>query len=184
MASKWSKRPSIIGERAPIFWGACAAIGLGVVLHLPMLAMAHSMGNHLAGMPMDAQMWFGMALIILGVPAAIYGALPKHRTPHGSHAGTNFEAPDTTPLNRWHAAVLLVLTLGLIIDVMKPATLGFVIPGMRGEYGLDPSTAAILPLRRERRGSCSRAALACGLSIISRVPASAIGSSPRAVSSE
>jgi putative MFS transporter len=145
MASKGSKRPSIIGERAPIFWGACAAISLGVVLHLPMLAMAHSMGNHLAGMPMDAQMWFGMALIILGVPAAIYGALPKHRTPHGSHAGTNFEAPDTTPLNRWHSAVLLVLTLGLIIDVMKPATLGFVIPGMRNEYGIEPSTAALLP---------------------------------------
>jgi hypothetical protein len=67
-----------------------------VALHLPMLAMAHSMGNHLHGMPMDPSMWVGMALIVLGVPAAIYGALPKHRAPHGSHAGTSFEAPDTT----------------------------------------------------------------------------------------
>ena len=82
------KRPSIVGDRAPIFWGACAAIGIGVLLHLPMLAMAHEMGNHLAGMPMDPQMWIGMLFIILGVPAAIYGALPKHRAPHGSHAGT------------------------------------------------------------------------------------------------
>ena len=107
-------RISIIGDRAPIFWGACAAIAIGVLLHLPMLAMAHSMGNHLYGMPMDTEMWFGMALIILGVPAAIYGALPKHRAPHGSHAGTSFEAPDSTPLNRWHAVVLAVLILGLL----------------------------------------------------------------------
>lgn len=140
-----ARQNSIIGERAPIFWGACAAIAVGVILHLPMLAMAHRMGNHLYGMPMDPEMWFGMAFIILGVPAAIYGALPKHRTPHGSHAGTSYEAPDSTPLNRWHAAVLLVLTLGLVIDVMKPATLGFVLPGMRAEYGITKATVAWFP---------------------------------------
>jgi len=136
---------SIIGERAPIFWGACAAITLGVALHLPMLAMAHSMGNHLYGMPMDPSMWLGMGLIILGVPAAIYGALPKGRALHDSHAGTSYEAPDTTSLGRWHAAVLVILTLGLVIDVMKPATLGFVLPGLRAEYGIPKSTAALLP---------------------------------------
>lgn len=140
-----AQRTSIIGERAPIFWGACALIALGVMLHLPMLAMAHSMGNHLYGMPMDPQMWFGMVFIIIGVPTAIYGALPKHRSLHGSHAGTSFEAPDSTQLNRWHAAVLLVLTLGLVIDVMKPATLGFVLPGMRAEYGITKSTVAWFP---------------------------------------
>jgi putative MFS transporter len=110
-----------------------------------MLAMAHSMGNHLYGMPMDTEMWIGMGLIILGVPAAIYGALPKERARHDSHAGTSYEAPDTTPLTRWHAAVLLVLTLGLVIDVMKPATLGFVLPGLRAEYGIPKPVAAYLP---------------------------------------
>jgi putative MFS transporter len=109
-----------------------------------MLAMAHRMDNHLANMPMDGAMYFGMALIGLGVPAAIVGALPKKRARHGG-AGTMFEAADSTPLGRWHVAVLLVLTLGLIIDTMKPATLGFVLPGMRGEYGIDRSTAALLP---------------------------------------
>lgn len=137
---------SIIGERAPIFWGACVAISIGVLLHLPMLVMAHQMGNHLYGMPMDTEMWIGMGLIFLGVPAAIYGALPRQRAPHGSHAGTNFEAPDSTPLNVWHAAVLMVLTLGLVIDVMKPATLGFVLPGMMEEYGISTTTVALFPL--------------------------------------
>ena len=136
---------SIVGERAPIFWGGCAAISAGVALHLPMLAMAHEMGNHLAGMPMDPWMWIGMALIALGVPAAIYGALPKHRATHDSHATSQYEAPDSTPLNGWHAGVLIVLTLGLVIDVMKPATLGFVLPGMSAEYGISRATVAWFP---------------------------------------
>jgi putative MFS transporter len=145
MASS-ARQHSVIGERAPIFWGGCAAIVAGVLLHLPMLAMAHRMGNHLHGMAMDAEMWLGMALIVIGVPAAIYGALPRQRAPHGSHAGTSFEAADSTPLGRWHALVLAILILGLVIDVMKPATLGFVLPGLAREYGIDRSTAAYLPL--------------------------------------
>lgn len=140
-----AQRASIIGERWPLFWAGCAAISVGVLLHLPMLAMAHHMGNHLTGMPMDASMYVGMGLIGLGVPAAIVGALPKRRPAHGASAGTSFEAPDSTPLTRAHAAVLLVLTLGLVIDTMKPATLGFVLPGMRGEYGIAKHTAALLP---------------------------------------
>lgn len=137
---------SIIGERAAFFWAGCAAISGGVLLHLPMLAMAHSMGNHLAGMPMDGSMWLGMALIAIGVPLACFGALPKERGQHSDDAGTDYEAPDSTPLGRWHAATLLVLTLGLVIDVMKPATLGFVLPGLSAEYGIAKSEAALLPL--------------------------------------
>jgi putative MFS transporter len=136
---------SIIGERAPIFWGACAAIATGVLLHLPMLAMAHRTANHLVGMPMDPRMWLGMALILIGAPAAIYGALPARRAPHDAHAGTNYEASDSMPLNRWHASVILVMMLGLVIDVMKPATLGFVLPGMVAEYGISKAQVAWLP---------------------------------------
>lgn len=138
-------KASIIGERAPIFWGACAAIAIGVLLHLPMLAMAHDMGNHIVGMPMDPWMWVGMALILLGVPAAVYGALPARRIRHDAHARTLYEAGESTPLGRWHAAILAVLIVGLVIDVMKPATLGFVLPGLANEYGIARSTAAWLP---------------------------------------
>ena len=141
-----SRHYSIVGERAPAFWAGCASVSLGVLLHLPMLAMAHEMGGHVAGMAMDPAMYVGMALIAIGVPAACFGALPRHRTRHSSHAGTLYEAPDEMPLNRWHAAVLLVLILGLVIDTMKPATLGFVLPGLAAEYGIARSTAAWLPL--------------------------------------
>jgi MFS transporter, putative metabolite:H+ symporter len=126
-------------------WIGCLAISAGVALHLPMLAMAHAMDNRLAGMPMDGWMTAGMAAIALGMPLAIYGALPGRRARHDAHDGTLFEAPDSTPLGRWHALVLLVLTLGLVIDTMKPATLGFVLPGLGEEYGIARSTAALLP---------------------------------------
>ena len=139
--------PAMTTARRPlIFWLASAAISAGVLLHLPMLAEAHQMGNHLAGMDADPAMIAGMALILLGVPAAIYGALPARRSPHDSHARSLFEPADSTPLNRWHAITLAVLVLGLVIDVMKPATLGFVLPGMSEEYGIATSTAALLPL--------------------------------------
>ena len=139
-------RNSIVGERMVWFWAGCAAISGGVLLHLPMLAEAHAMGNHLVGMPMDPWMYVGMTLIGLGVPLACFGAFPKRAPRHSDHAGTSYEAPDSTPLNRWHASVLLVLTLGLVIDTMKPATLGFVLPGMRAEYGISAATSALFPL--------------------------------------
>lgn len=139
-----ARRMPLLDRRA-WFWVGSLLISVGVALHLPMLAMAHSMGNHLAGMPMDGTMMLGMAAIVLGVPVAIYGALPGKRARHDAHTGTLYEAPDSMPLGRWHAAVLLVLTVGLIIDTMKPATLGFVLPGLGSEYGIPKSTAALLP---------------------------------------
>jgi putative MFS transporter len=41
---------------------------------------------------------------------------------------------------------MAVLAVALIIDIMKPASLGFVTPGMRVEYGVDSATVALLPL--------------------------------------
>ena len=136
---------SIVGERAGFFWTGCGAISLGVALHLPMYAHSVDMGHSMSDAGADPMMIAGMTLVLVGVSLAIFGALPKHRAPHGSEAGTSFEAPDSTPLGRWHAGVLIVLILGLVIDVMKPATLGFVLPGLAREYGIARSTAAWLP---------------------------------------
>ncbi len=41
--------------------------------------------------------------------------------------------------------LMIVLTLALIIDTMKPATLGFVTPGVAKEYGLTKAAVAMLP---------------------------------------
>lgn len=130
--------------RAAIFWTACAMIAAGVMLHLPMLVEAHRMGNRLAGMPSDAGMLIGMGLVLVGVPLSFVGALAGRRA-RIADDGVRFEAADNTPIGRAQAVVLGVLVLGLVIDVMKPATLGFVLPGLAKEYGLSKSTAALLP---------------------------------------
>ena len=104
------------------------------------------MGNRLNGMPVDASMTAGMALIIIGALLACWGALPPRKISRRVIENAQFAPSDTTPLNRWHAAAIAVLLIGLVIDVMKPATLGFVLPGLAKEYGIQRSTAALLPL--------------------------------------
>lgn len=137
----------VAGPRRPIFWAGCVVLSLGVALHLPMYAHSLAQGHHMADMGADPAMMIGMALIALGGAAAFFGALPaaRRRAPAGP-VKVRYEAPDTTRLGRAHAASLLVLVLGLVIDTMKPATLGFVLPGLAQEYGIARSTAALLPL--------------------------------------
>ncbi len=45
-----------------------------------------------------------------------------------------------------HWVLMATLTIGLVIDTMKPATLGLLIPGMTVEYGLPHTTMALFPL--------------------------------------
>jgi putative MFS transporter len=125
------------------FWLGSAAVAAGVLLHLPMVWMARDMGFMLAGMPMDASMLWGMALIVAGIGLACYGLLPK--TAAGTLTHEAIAPPEDAPLTRAHWVLMLVLATALIIDIMKPASLGFVTPGMRIEYGLDPAVVALLP---------------------------------------
>lgn len=123
----------------------CIVIFAGGALHLPMLVMAHEMGNRLVGMPMDQPMYAGMVLIALGVPLAIFGALSTRERVKELDSSVRFEISDETPLTARHYLVLAVLSVALVIDLMKPATLSFVLPGVRSEYGLDKATTAWLP---------------------------------------
>ena len=49
-------------------------------------------------------------------------------------------ALDDAPIRPQHVAMLLVVSVAVVIDVMKPATLSFVTPGMVKEYGLKAAT--------------------------------------------
>lgn len=128
------------------FWffaAGSAAVTAGVLLHLPMFWMGHGNGFHLSGMPMDAGMWWGMALICAGIAVAGYGLLP-HRLGGAPHV-LKISAAEDAPLGSAHYRLMLVLTVALVIDVMKPASLGFVVPGMRVEYGVSKAMVAWLP---------------------------------------
>ncbi len=125
------------------FFLGSAVVAIGVVLHLPMFWMARDMDFKLAGMPMDDGMLWGMALIVAGIALAGYGLLPKHADHARAHQA--IAPPENAPLTKAHWLLMLVLAVALIIDIMKPASLGFVTPGMRVEYQVGAATVALLP---------------------------------------
>jgi putative MFS transporter len=130
------------------FWLGCGALVAGVLSHVPMFIHSSHMGYRMAGMPMDSNMLVGMALIPLGLLLAAFGLMPRlRRTPHAPNAGRlTFHVADGAALNRQHGLLVLVLVVALAVDVMKPATLGFVMPGMAEEYGISKQTAGWLAL--------------------------------------
>ena len=90
-----------------------------------------------------------MAVAFLGVALSGYGLMPRmaqmRRTLHG-HGQVHFHLADGVALNREHWKLVAVLVVALAVDVMKPATLGFVVPGMSREYAITKPTASLLAL--------------------------------------
>jgi putative MFS transporter len=118
------------------FWGGICAVTLGVLLHLPMYVQARGMDYMMAGMPVDGPMKLGMALILAGLGLTGYGLLPRGGMGPDRQARVRVRALDEAPIRRSHVMLLVVMAAAVTIDVMKPTTLGFVLPGMTREYGL------------------------------------------------
>lgn len=129
-----------------IFLLGCIGVTSGVLLHLPMVWMARHDGFRLVDMPMDAGMQVGMGLIIVGVMVVSYGLLPRSGRPGQTNRRIQASIPDDIRLSWAHFRLMIALTVALVVDVMKPASLGFVLPGMIDEYGVSRSIAAWVPL--------------------------------------
>jgi putative MFS transporter len=128
------------------FWLGCAMVTVGVLLHLPMFWMGKDMGFVLAGMPMDNDMLFGMFLIVAGIFVSAYGLLPRAIGEQVKSATRiTVAAPEDAKLGPAHILLMVVLVVALIIDVMKPAALGFVMPGLIKEYGVTAAQASGVP---------------------------------------
>lgn len=126
------------------FWFGCATVTAGVLTHVPMFLMGRHNHYLLAGMPMDTTMIWGMAAIVAGIVLAGYGLLPL--TPAAAPGDLEpITPPENAPLSVRHWMVAGLLALALIIDIMKPASLGFVTPGMRVEYSISSTMVAWLP---------------------------------------
>jgi putative MFS transporter len=139
-----------LGIHNPLaFWIGTLAIVAGVLAHVPMFICASHMGYQMTGMQMDGWMLAGMALIPAGLALAAWGLLPRVQRLRSLGSGEGipaFHAADGIPLNARHWSLVVVLVIALIIDVMKPATIGFVMPGLTREYGLDKQNAGYLAL--------------------------------------
>jgi putative MFS transporter len=130
------------------FWLGCVALVAGVLAHFPGFIASSHQGYQMAGLPMDDAMMIGMLLIPLGFVLATFGLMPRlgqmQRNLHGHPI--QFHVADGAPLNREHWLLVMVLLVALAVDVMKPATLGFVMPGMSKEYVISRETAGWLAL--------------------------------------
>ncbi len=121
------------------------AVTAGVLLHLPMFLTGGSMHYHLAGMPMEPDMVFGMVLIVGGVLVAAWGLLPNNiPAQRAASQDILIAAPEDAQLGAVHWTLMTVLVLALVIDVMKPASLGFVVPELSREYGVPKATGSLL----------------------------------------
>lgn len=123
-----------------------AAVTIGVLLHLPMFWMGRDMGFRMVGMPMDSGMIAGMYLIVAGIAVAAYGLLPRNLSQQmAASSRIAVSAPEDAPLSWAHWRLMGVLVIALVIDIMKPASLGFTIPGMIDEYGVPRATVSLVP---------------------------------------
>jgi len=128
-------------EHPVVFWIGAAACTAGVLLHIPMYYSARTMHYRMVGMQPDAAMIIGMVLIGVGLIASLYGLLPSQATRIREKAARiQVRALDDAPLRPQHVALLLVISVAIVIDAMKPAALSFVAPGMAKEYGLKAAT--------------------------------------------
>ncbi len=118
----------------------------GVLLHIPMFLMGRHNHFMLAGMTVGWDMVAGMAAIVGGMVTAAYGLLPRDVGRQiAASEDIVVSPPEDAPLGWAHWMLMAVLVIALVIDIMKPATLGFVLPGMMTEYQVDKATVSQFP---------------------------------------
>jgi putative MFS transporter len=118
----------------------------GVLMHAPMFLMGRHNHFVLAGMPIGWDMIMGMVAIVGGCLIAAYGLLPRDIA--GQLAASQdivVTPPEDAPLGPAHWGLMSILVIALIIDIMKPATLGFTLPGMMAEYHVTKATVSSFP---------------------------------------
>lgn len=129
-----------------LFWAGTAAIVAGVLAHVPMFLHSAPLGYRMVGMPVDGLMIFGMSAIVAGILGAFFSTLPRRQTSSRETLSLQMHQIDDAKLTYEHWKVIATLVAAVVIDVMKPATLSFVVPGMRSEYGMERDAVALFPL--------------------------------------
>jgi hypothetical protein len=126
-----------VGFHHPVaFWTGVLLVIAGVIGHIPMYLMGRHTGYVLAGMPMDGPMQLGMSAIVAGLAASLYGLYPRGGRSSLTGPRVEVRAMDDAAITRTHVGLLVVMAIAVTIDIMKPTTLAFVVPGMTTEYGL------------------------------------------------
>jgi MFS transporter, putative metabolite:H+ symporter len=118
----------------------------GVLMHAPMFLMGRHNHFILYGMPIGSDMILGMVAIVGGCGIAAYGLLPRNIADQlAASQEIIVTPPEDAPLSGAHWGLMSVLVIALIIDIMKPATLGFTLPGMMSEYHVTKAVVSSFP---------------------------------------
>ncbi len=121
-------------------------VTIGVLMHAPMFLMGRDNHFILVGMPIGWDMVLGMVAIVGGCAIAAYGLLPRNISRQMTASqDIVVSPPEDAPLGLAHWGLMSVLVLALVIDIMKPASLGFTLPGMMSEYRVDKATVSAFP---------------------------------------
>ncbi|ANZ15391.1 MFS transporter [Streptomyces noursei] len=133
--------------RPLLFWSGVLICSAGVAEHILVFVHTAGMDFHMAGMPMDAGMWVAMTAIVVGLVLAALGLIPR-RLKYSASPPPEAPQERVTHSGRTMLRVRLVavLSFALVVDQMKPATLAFILPGARAEYGLTTAEVAMLPV--------------------------------------
>jgi MFS transporter, putative metabolite:H+ symporter len=123
-------------ERPLAFWAGAAVTIVGVLLQLPMFYMARHDHYRLAGMPVTREMLAGMALMFAGVGITTYSLFPRRQPAQPELSRISIRALDDARIGPAHIGLLLVLSIAITIDGMKPVAFAFLAPGAAAEYGL------------------------------------------------
>jgi MFS transporter, putative metabolite:H+ symporter len=131
------------------FWGGLALLGAGLALHVPMYFVMRDMGPHMESQGSGragTAMTVGMVLVGAGLLLSLAGLV--RRVPAGTVHPERYRvvSEPEAGLTAAHVRLIAALSLALVVDVMKPATLAFIMPGMRSEYGLTQGEVSALPV--------------------------------------
>jgi MFS transporter, putative metabolite:H+ symporter len=123
-------------EHPAAFWIGVFLTAGGVLMQLPMYYMARGMHYRLAGMPVTNEMLIGMAMMFVGLGVTTYSLFPRTRAPSPGFGTVSITPLDDARIRPAHLALLVVMSIAVTIDGMKPAAFAFVIPGAEAEYHL------------------------------------------------
>ncbi|CAG7613187.1 MFS transporter [Actinacidiphila bryophytorum] len=135
------------------FWGGLVLLAAGLALHVPMYFAMHGgkarmgtdMGSDGSGAAGTA-MTVGMVLVGLGLALSLAGLVGRVPAPAARTERYRVVSEPQAGLTAAHVRLITALSLALVVDVMKPATLAFILPGMKSEYGLTQGQVSVLPV--------------------------------------
>lgn len=156
-----------------LFWSGLGLIAAGLALHVPMFfamrvtdggsegatgggmkggmggGMGGGMSGAMGGGPSSGAnlaMAVGMVLLAVGLISAVIGVVQRRPADTPSYVRCRVEEREGARMGGAHYKLTLVLSLALVIDIMKPATIAFILPGMRHEYGLSEGRVSVMPV--------------------------------------